>query len=227
MTRSKRYKAVAEKIDIAKAYGLEEALTLAKETATTKFDGSVELHFKLGIDVSKADQNVRALAKLPHPIGTTKRLAVFTDKPADAEKAKAAGATLAGGDDLVKEIETTKKLNFDVAVATPAMMKVIGRIAKILGPKGLMPSPKNGTVVTDVVKAVADLQGGQVAFKNDATGNIHQVIGKVSYDLKTLQENAAALIDALKKAKPTESKGTFLKSATVTTTMGPGIKLAV
>lgn len=226
MTRSKRYRAFAEKIEEGKLYPLAEAIALAKETGGASFDASVELHIHLGIDVKKANQNIRATVKLPHDIGVKRAIAVFASE-ANQIKAKDAGASIVGGEDLVKEIAESGKINFDVAIAEPAMMKVLGRIAKILGPKGLMPSPKSGTVTPDPASAVTELMTGKVAFRNDAGGNIHQTIGKVSMDANVLSENAIALLDTIQKAKPAEQKGTFLKSVTITTTMGPGIRVQV
>lgn len=227
MKHGKRYRTAAEKVEKGTAQPLSNALQLAKDTASTKFDESVEIHMHLGIDPKKGEQSVRGSVLLPHPTGSKKRIAAFVASEAEQAKAKEAGATVVGGEELIKQIAETQKLEFDVAVASPDMMKAIGRIAKILGPKGLMPSPKNNTVTPDVAKAVEGLMGGQVAFKNDGGANIHQMIGKASFDAKTLEDNAKTFLDAVRKAKPDDVKGVFILSVTVTTTMGPGIRVQV
>lgn len=223
--RSKKYQTAAKLIDAAKVYSPAEAFELVKKTSTTAFDATVEMHIKLGIDPSKSEQFVRGTIVMPHAAGKSKRIAVFTvTKEAEA---KAAGADIVGGLQLIEEIRTTGKIDFDVAVAEPALMKDLSKIAKILGPKGLMPSPKNETVTDNITKAIGELKRGKVTFKNDDTGNIHQAIGKVSTDAPKLLENFNALLDAIKRAKPSAAKGTFLKGITVATTMGPGIHVAV
>lgn len=225
MAHSKRYnelKAAVEK----KAYSPEEALELAKKTATTKFDSSVEVHIRLGIDPKKSDQQVRGTVTLPHGIGKTKKVAAFVSNAEAEKEAKAAGAEIVGGEDLIAEIAKTGKYEFEIAVATPDMMPKMAKVAKVLGPKGLMPSPKNETVTTNLTKTIGELRKGKIAFKADDTANMHQVIGKASFTKEQLTENYTAFMDAIRKAKPATSKGTYLLSVTLTTTMGPGIKVA-
>ncbi len=224
MAHSKRYTALKANIDRKKLYKPEEALALAKQTATTKFDSTIEVHLNLGIDVKKGDQQVRATIIFPHSIGKSKKVIAFVsgDKEKDAREA---GAEIVGGEELINEIAQSGKMEFDVAVATPDMMAKMTKIAKLLGPAGLMPNPKTDTVSTNVKKMVEDIKKGKVAFKNDQTANIHQAIGKASLDATKLQENFQTLLDAVKKVKPASSKGVFLKSITVTSTMGPGIKV--
>jgi large subunit ribosomal protein L1 len=223
---SKRYRAAAQLIEVGKVYPLDEALDLVAKTATTKFEGSVEVHVRLGIDASKADQLVRATVQLPHGTGKKLRIAVFA-KGAVAEAAKAAGADLVGDTELIAEIKKTSKLNFDIALATPDMMKDLAPIAKTLGTKGVMPNPKNETVTADPAKMVKALQSGKVSFRSDVTGNIHQVIGKTSFPVDQLKGNFETLMDAIRKAKPAESKGTYIQNVVLTTSMGPGIKVAI
>jgi len=222
---SKRFRAAQELIDVKKSYPIDEAIELMKKTATTKFDGSVEVHVNLGIDPSKAEQMVRSTTQLPHGTGKKLKIAVFAKGEA-AKKAKEAGADIVGDEDLIAEIKKTSKTDFDIALAAPDMMRLLAPIAKTLGTKGLMPNPKNETVTADPAATVKALQSGKVAFRNDNTGNVHQVIGKVSFTSEQLKGNFEALIDALKKSKPSEAKGTFLASVTLTSSMGPGIKVA-
>lgn len=224
MPRSKRYSELKKLIDPKKLYTPEEAIALAKKTSTTKFVPSIEAHFNLGIDVKKGDQQVRATILFPHSIGKTKKVIAFV--PANKEEeAKTAGADIVGGEELVAEIASSGKINFDVAVATPDMMPKLAKIAKILGPIGLMPNPKTDTVGPNVKKMIEDVKKGKVAFKNDATGNVHQAFGKTNLEEKQLLENLITLVEAVKKTKPSSSKGTFLKSVTITSTMGPGISI--
>ncbi|MDP3995501.1 MAG: 50S ribosomal protein L1 [Patescibacteria group bacterium] len=218
---SKRYRALKEKIEPNKSYSLDEALVLVKEGGNTKFDAGVELHIRVGIDVKQSDQQVRGTASLPHGTGKKQRIAAITAKPDEAKKA---GAERAGGEDLIKEIQTGK-LDFDVLVAEPAFMAKLAPVAKILGPRGLMPSPKNGTVAPDVTIAIAELAKGKVAFKSDNTANIHVLVGRASFEADKLKENIQTAYDAIKAARPAASKGTFVKSATLATTMGPGISV--
>jgi len=220
----KKYRASLTKIDRTKAYPIAEAVALSKETSTTKFDASVEIHIRLGIDPTKAEQIVRSTANLPHGTGKTLKIAVFA-KGAAAKAAKEAGATMVGDDELITEIKKTSKTDFDIALATPDMMKSLAPIAKTLGTKGLMPNPKNETVTADPAAMVTSLQGGKVSFRSDTTGNLHQVIGKVSFPVERLVANAETFIDAVKRAKPADTKGTYLRSVTVTSSMGPGIKV--
>lgn len=224
MTHSKRFREAAKAVDRTKQYSLDEAITVLKQTATTKFDAGVELHCNLGIDAGQSSQTVKGTVALPHGTGKTVRVAAFV--PADKEAAvKAAGATVVGGEELIKQIKQTEKTDFDVAVATPELMRSLGQIAKILGTRGLMPSPKNETVTADPAKAVSDLQKGKIAFKNDNSGQVHILAGKVSFDDAKLKENIAAILEAIKSSKPADTKGTFLRSVTLSTSMGPGIKL--
>lgn len=226
MPRSKRYSELKKLVDPKMAYAPAEAIELAKKTSTTTFDGSIEVHANLGIDVKKSDQTVRSTLVFPHSIGKTKKVAAFVS--AEKEKdAKEAGADLVGAEELIDEIAKTGKIDFDVAVATPDMMPKLAKVAKVLGPRGLMPNPKTETVGPNVKKMVEELKKGKVAFKNDATGNVHQTIGKVSLDSAKLLENFTTLVEALKKNKPSSAKGMYLKSVTLTSTMGPGIKVDV
>lgn len=222
---SKRFRAAQQLVDPTKQYAVDEAVALVKQTATTKFDSSIEVHLRLGIDAGKADQMVRATAQLPHGTGKKLRIAVFA-KGATAKSAKDAGADLIGDDDLIAEIRKTGKTDFDIALAAPEMMKSLAPIAKTLGTKGLMPNPKNETVVADPAAAVKSLRAGKIAFRSDATGNVHQIIGKASFGAEDLKANLAAFLEAVKKAKPNEAKGAYLKSVTLTSTMGPGITVA-
>lgn len=226
MPRSKRYIELKKLVDTKKVYSPAEAIELAKKTAKTKFDGSLETHINLGIDISKSDQIVRATIAMPHSTGKTKRIAAFV--PAAKEKeAKDAGADLVGAEELIEEISKTGKIDFDIAVATPDMMPKLAKVAKILGPKGIMPNPKTETVSPNVKKMVEELKRGKVTIKNDSTGNIHQALGKITLDSKDLLENFEAVLAAIKKNKPAGAKGTFLKNVVITSTMGPGIKVDV
>lgn len=224
MAHSKRFQAAIKQVDRKTMYKPEEAIALAKTTSNTKFDSSIEVHINLGIDVKKGDQQVRATIIFPHSIGKAKKVAAFVS--ADKEKeARDAGADIVGGEELIAELASSGKIDFDVAVATPDMMAKMTRVAKILGPIGLMPNPKTDTVSTNVKKMVEDIKKGKVAFKNDQTGNLHQVIGKSSLDAVKLLENFQIFLEAVKKVKPSASKGVYLKSVTVTSTMGPGVKV--
>lgn len=224
MAHSKRFQEVSKLVDKAKKYSPTEAIDLAKKTANTKFTGSVELHIKLGIDPKKSEQSVRATLVFPNTIGKAKKIIAFVD-PNKEKEAKEAGADLVGGEELINEIAQSGKTDFEVAVATPDMMPKLAKLAKLLGPKGLMPNPKTDTVGPNVKKMVEDLKKGKVAFKNDNTGIIHQAIGKTDLDNAQLLENFNALIEVIKKAKPSSAKGTYLKSVTLATTMGPGIQI--
>lgn len=219
----KKYRDAAKLVEVGKVYGLDEALELTRKTSTTKFDGTVELHVNLGVDPRQADQMVRSSVVLPHGTGKTIRVAVFADGKA-AEDAKAAGADLIGTTDLLAQIEAGK-LNFDMLVATPAGMGALGKVAKVLGPRGLMPNPKSGTVTPDVAKAVKDAKAGKVEFRIDKQAIVHQAIGKVSFSPENLRENAVAFLSAILKAKPAAAKGTYVKALSATTSMGPGIKV--
>ncbi|WP_028847377.1 MULTISPECIES: 50S ribosomal protein L1 [Thermocrispum] len=219
--RSKKYLQALEKIDRTRLYTPLEAARLAKETSTTKMDATVEVAMRLGVDPRKADQMVRGTVNLPHGTGKTVRVAVFAtgEKAMEAEQA---GAEVVGSDDLIQRIQGGW-LDFDAAIATPDQMAKVGRIARILGPRGLMPNPKTGTVTPDVAKAVADIKGGKVTFRVDKQANLHFIIGKVSFTAEQLVENYAAALDEILRAKPSAAKGRYLKKVTFTTTMGPGI----
>ena len=209
-----------------KVYKIEEALDLVKKMSKTKFDASVEAHFRLGINTKKGDQQVRSAVALPHGTGKTIKIAAFVS-PENEAAVKKAGADFVGGDDLIEEIRKTEKTDFQVAVAEPVLMKNLAKIAKILGTRGLMPSPKNDTVTANPVLAVQELKKGKVSFKNDDTGNLHVTIGKISFDTNKLQENYKTLFEAIKKSKPASSKGSYIKNVTICSTMGPGIKVEI
>jgi large subunit ribosomal protein L1 len=221
----KRMKAIYEKVDRTKAYTLDEALGLIKEVASAKFDESVDVSVNLGVDARKSDQNVRGATVLPAGTGKTVRVAVFAEGE-NAEKAKAAGADIVGFDDLAEKIKGGE-MDFDVCIATPDAMRVVGQLGQILGPRGLMPNPKVGTVTPDVAKAVQNAKAGQVQYRIDKAGIIHCSIGKASFEPSALKENLNALMGALQKAKPSTAKGTYIKRVTVSTTMGPGIGVDV
>jgi large subunit ribosomal protein L1 len=220
----KRHKNNITKVDKSKLYSPTEAIELLKTTAKAKFDESVEVHVGLGIDPKQGDQQVRGTIVMPHSIGKDKRVAVFAEGEAELE-AKKAGADLVGSTELIDKIRTSGKIDFDVAVATPEMMAKLAQVAKVLGPRGLMPSPKNETVTKNVGKAVKELKAGKIAFKNDNTSNLHQMIGKISAPTENLVTNYEALLEAIKRAKPASSKGTYVKHITLTTTMGPGVPI--
>ncbi len=224
MKRSKRYQSLTKKVDKNKEYELEEALNLVKETGIAKFDASVEVHINLGINPKKSDQQVRTAFTLPNGTGKTKKIAAFVP-PEKEKEAREAESDIVGGEELINQIKISGKIDFELAVAAPEMMPKMALIAKILGPRGLMPSPKNETITTNLKKTIGELKKGKVDFKNDDTGNIHQVIGKVSFSKNQLLENYNALINALKKAKPSAAKGTFIKSVSIASSMGPGIKI--
>ncbi|MPY99024.1 MAG: 50S ribosomal protein L1 [Actinophytocola sp.] len=219
--RSKAYRQAAELIDRDRLYAPLDAIKLAKETSKVKMDATVEVAMRLGVDPRKADQMVRGTVNLPHGTGKTVRVIVFTsgDKVAEAE---AAGADVAGSDELIERIQGGW-LDFDAAIATPDQMAKVGKIARILGPRGLMPNPKTGTVTPNIAKAVADIKGGKVSFRVDKQANLHMIIGKASFEPEKLVENYAAALDEVLRAKPSAAKGRFLKKITFTTTMGPGI----
>jgi len=223
MQRSKGYRAAAEQIDRSRLYTPAEAIRLARETSPVKFDATVEVAMRLGVDPRKADQMVRGVVNLPHGTGKTARVIVFAtgDKAAEAE---AAGADAVGSDDLVARIQEGW-LDFDAAIATPDQMAKIGRIARILGPRGLMPNPKTGTVTMDVTKAVSDIKGGKITFRVDKHSNLHLIIGKASFEPEQLVDNYAAVLDEVLRSKPSAAKGKYLRKVFVTTTMGPGIPI--
>jgi large subunit ribosomal protein L1 len=221
MPESKNHKKAAEQVDRAKLYTPAEAIKLAKATTTVKFDATVEVAMRLGVDPRKADQMVRGVVNLPHGTGKTARVIVFA-AGAKAAEAEAAGADAVGSDELVARIQEGW-LDFDAAIATPDQMAKIGRIARILGPRGLMPNPKTGTVTMDVTKAVSDIKGGKITFRVDKHSNLHLIIGKASFTETQLVENYAAVLDEVLRAKPSAAKGKFLKKVNLATTMGPGI----
>jgi large subunit ribosomal protein L1 len=224
MKRGKKYSDAVKAFDKTVTYDVNEAVKLVKQASTTKFDGSVECHIRLGVDGRHADQQVRGAVVLPHGTGKTIRVLVFAkgDKVAEAE---AAGADFVGGDELIPKIQNDNWLDFDVVVATPDMMGVVGRLGRVLGPKGLMPNPKAGTVTMDVAKAIADIKAGKVEYRLDKANIIHCIVGKVSFTEEQLADNFQALIGAIIKAKPATAKGQYLKSVTLAPTMGPGVKL--
>lgn len=222
--KSKKYVEALGKIDRTKLYESKEALALVSEIATAKFDETVEAHIKLGVDSRHADQQVRGAVVLPHGTGKTKRVLVFA-KGAKAAEAEAAGADFVGAEELVQKIQGENWFEFDIVVATPDMMGVVGRLGRVLGPKGLMPNPKSGTVTFDVAKAIDEIKAGKVEYRLDKTNIIHVPVGKVSFGGAKLAENFAALMDAIVKAKPAAAKGQYLRSVTVASTMGPGVKI--
>ncbi len=221
MKHGKKYRQAADKLEPGRVYSPLQAARLAKETSPTAYDATVEVAIRLGVDPRKADQMVRGTVNLPHGTGKTARVIVFAtgDKAADAE---AAGADVVGSDDLIERIQGGF-LDFDAAVATPDQMSKVGKIARILGPRGLMPNPKTGTVTPDVAKAVSDIKGGKVNFRVDKQANLHLVIGKASFEVEKLVENYAAAYDEIGRAKPSASKGKYVRKVTISTTMGPGI----
>ena len=223
MKRSKAYRAGAEKIEPGKLYSPLEAVRLAKATSTTKYDATVEVAMRLGVDPRKADQMVRGTVNLPNGTGKTARVLVFANGD-KAEAAREAGADHVGSDELLEKV-AGGWLDFDAVVATPDMMGKVGRLGKVLGPRGLMPNPKTGTVTMDTAKAVSDIKGGKIEFRVDKHANLHFIIGKVSFDEKALVENYAAALDEILRLKPSASKGRYIIKATMSTTMGPGIPL--
>lgn len=222
--KSKGYRSAAEKVDRTRHYPLPEALDLARETKRTKFDETVEIAVRLGVDPRKADQNIRGTVLLPHGTGKSVRVAVFA-KGDKAQEAEQAGADVVGGEDLAKRVSEEGWLEFDKAVATPDMMSVVGKLGRILGPRGLMPNPKVGTVTADVAQAVQDLKGGKVEYRVDKAGNVHVPVGKASFDGSRLLDNTKSLLDSLVRAKPASAKGTYVRSITVSTSMGPGVRV--
>ncbi|APE75659.1 50S ribosomal protein L1 [Spiroplasma citri] len=221
----KKYNKAAELVDKNKVYPIVEAIELAKQTATTKFDSTVEVAFNLNVDPRHADQQIRGAVVLPKGTGKTQRILVLTNsKEADA---KAAGADFVGGKDLIEKIQKENWFDYDVIIATPDIMAELGKIGKLLGPKGLMPNPKTGTVTPDVAKAIGDVKKGKVEYRVDKNGNIHSIIGKASYKVEALKANYDVIYETIRKAKPAAVKGTYIKNIAITTTMGPGIKVLI
>ena len=224
MKRGKKYTEAAKLIDRGNLYDKEEAIALVKKSAVAKFDETIEAHIRTGCDGRHADQQIRGAVVLPHGTGKTVRILVFA-KDAKAEEAKAAGADYVGAEDLIPKIQNENWFEFDVVVATPDMMGVVGRLGRVLGPKGLMPNPKAGTVTMDVTKAINDIKAGKIEYRLDKTNIIHVPVGKVSFGSEKLTENFQTLMSAIIKAKPAAAKGQYLKSVVLTTTMGPGVKV--
>ena len=226
MFRGKKYQDSVKLVEKSKFYDINEAMDLITKTAKAKFDETVEAHIRLGVDSRHADQQVRGAIVLPHGTGKTSKVLVFAKGP-KADEAKAAGADYVGDADLVAKIQGENWFDFDVVVATPDMMGVVGRLGRVLGPKGLMPNPKAGTVTMDVTKAINDIKAGKIEYRLDKTNIIHVPVGKASFTEEQLADNFQTLIDAILKAKPATLKGAYLKSVTMTSTMGPGVKLNV
>ena len=224
MKRGKKYVEAAKAIDRGTLYDVADAVALVKKTAVAKFDETIEAHIRTGCDGRHADQQIRGAVVLPHGTGKKVRILVFA-KDAKAEEAKAAGADYVGGDELIPKIQNENWFEFDVVVATPDMMGVVGRLGRVLGPKGLMPNPKAGTVTMDVTKAIQDIKAGKIEYRLDKTNIIHVPVGKASFTEEQLADNFQTLIDAINKAKPAALKGQYLKTVTLTSTMGPGVKI--
>ena len=223
MKRGKKYLAAAEKIDGDNLYTPSQAVGLARETSVTKYDSTVEVSLSLGVDPRKADQAIRGVVNLPHGTGKTARVLVFAGGER-AEEARAAGADIVGSDELIDEV-AKGRLDFDAVVSTPDLMGKVGRLGKVIGPRGLMPNPKTGTVTTDVTKAINDIKGGKIEFRVDKNSNLHFIIGKASFSQEALLENYVAAMEEVMRAKPSSSKGRYVKKATISTTMGPGIQV--
>ena len=222
---TKNQKVAFAKVDANKEYSISEAVKLVKETSTVKFDASVELAFNLGIDPKQADQQLRGAHNLPHGSGKNKKILAICDGD-DQKAANDAGADFVGADDMIDKIKIKKWMDFDVIVATPKMMAKLGALGQILGPKGLMPNPKTGTVTADVATTVKEIKAGKIEFKNDKEGNIHVIIGKVSFDNKKLEENLKSISELIKSLKPAKAKGTYFKGISISSSMGPGIKIS-
>ncbi len=224
--RGKKYVEAASKIEKGKSYSKEEAVKLVKVTSPSKFDATVEVAVRLNLDTKKSDQQLRGAIVLPHGTGKTKKVLVVA-KGENANKAKEAGADFVGDTDMLEKIEKENWFDFDVMIATPDMMPLLGKLGKVLGPKGLMPNPKTGTVTTDVVKAVNDVKAGRVEYRTDSFGNVHSIIGKVSFTEEQLLENLDSFMSTILKVKPSSVKGDYIKNIAITTTMGPGIKISL
>ncbi len=226
MKIAKRVKENIKLVEVGKVYAAEEAIALAKKTANTKFVGSIEVHVRTAIDAKKTDQAIRGTVSLPHGTGKTKRVAAFVTESKEKE-AKDAGALFAGGEELIKQIKETEKTDFDVAVAEPALMPKLAQIAKILGTRGLMPNPKTGTVSENIGQVIKEIAGGKVTFKNDDSGNIHQIIGKTDFEDSKLLENLKSFWQTVLQSKPQTVKGQYVTSVTINATMGPGIRVKI
>ena len=223
MKRSKKYRAAVEKYDVNNVYAPVEAMKIVRETSVTKYDSTVEVSLSLGVDPRKADQAIRGTVNLPHGTGKTARVLVFAGGER-AEEARAAGADIVGADELIDEV-AKGRLDYDAVVSTPDLMGKVGRLGKVLGPRGLMPNPKTGTVTNDVTKAVNDIKGGKIEFRVDKNSNLHFIIGKASFSADALLDNYVAAMEEVLRAKPSSSKGRYIKKATVSTTMGPGVQV--
>ena len=226
MKKGKKYLEVSSKVDKTKLYTLDEAVKLVKETSVSKFDGSVEIAMRLNLDTRKSDQQLRGAIVLPNGTGKEKKVLVIA-KGDNAKAAKEAGADYVGDTDMLEKIEKENWLDFDVMIATPDMMPLLGKLGKVLGPKGLMPNPKTGTVTTDVKKAISDVKKGRVEYRTDSYGNVHGLVGKVSFTEEALKENIKAFVSVILKSKPSVVKGAYVKNVSLSTTMGPGIKLDI
>ena len=223
--RGKNYRKLAEQVEVSKLYTLDEAIALAVKTSPVKFDATIEMHINLNVDPRQADQNIRATVALPHGTGKTVRVAVFA--PADQlDKARKSGADIAGEEDFLQMLDK-EQLNFDILIATPQMMPRLGKYARLLGPRGLMPNPKSGTVTTNISKAVEEAKAGRIEYRVDKQGIVHQGIGKVSFDTAKLSENAKAFLNSVSSVKPASIKGSYIKAIAISTTMGPGIKVSI
>ena len=227
MKKGKKYVQALELIEKGKAYTKEEAIELVKKTSTSKFDGSVEVAMNLNLDTKKTDQQLRGAIVLPNGTGKTKRVLVLTKNADQTKAAKDAGADFVGEAELIDKIQKENWLDFDVIIATPEMMPLLGKLGKVLGPRGLMPNPKTGTVTTDVTKAIEDVKKGRIEYRTDNYGNVHAIIGKVSFDANKLVENLQAFVTVIVKSKPQTAKGTYIKNISVSSTMGPGVKVDV
>ncbi|MBR2712939.1 MAG: 50S ribosomal protein L1 [Bacilli bacterium] len=225
--KGKKYVQALELVEKGKVYTKEEAIELVKKTSTSKFDGTVEVAINLNLDTKKTDQQLRGALVLPNGTGKTKTVLVLTKNAEQTKAAKEAGADFVGEADLVEKIQNENWLDFDVIIATPEMMPLLGRLGKVLGPRGLMPNPKTGTVTTDVKKAIDDIKKGRVEYRTDSYGNVHAIIGKVSFDADKLVENLQAFVTVIVKSKPTTAKGQYIKNISVSSTMGPGIKVDI
>lgn len=223
MKRSKKYRAATEKYDVTNIYAPVEAMKIVRETSVTKYDSTVEVSLALGVDPRKADQAIRGTVNLPHGTGKTARVLVFAGGER-AEEARAAGADIVGADELIDEV-AKGRLDYDAVVSTPDLMGKVGRLGKVLGPRGLMPNPKTGTVTNDVTKAVNDIKGGKIEFRVDKNSNLHFIIGKASFSADALLDNYVAAMEEVLRVKPSSSKGRYIKKATVSTTMGPGVQV--